>query len=56
MERQGLVERKLGLFKMLAFQEGGGLLSQRLPSLFVEPPEGFIGTSEKAEQRKGEVR
>lgn len=50
IKRQGLVERKKGLFKMLAFPEYGGLLSQRPPSPFLDRSEGFIGTQE--EQRK----
>ncbi|XP_074171775.1 tetraspanin-12 isoform X4 [Rhinolophus sinicus] len=52
MERQGLVERKVGLFKMLAFQEDGGLSSQRPPSPFLDWSRGFIGT-QGTEHRKG---
>lgn len=55
MERQGLMERKVGLFKTLAFQEDGGLSSERPPSPFLEWSRGFIGRQEEAEQRKGGV-
>lgn len=37
---------------MLAFWEDGKLLSQRSPSPFYKGSRGFIGTQEKAEQRK----
>lgn len=54
-ERQELVERKVGLIKMLAFREDGGLSSQRPPSRDLEWSRSFIGTQEVAEQRKGRV-
>lgn len=55
IKRQGLVERKVDLFKMLAFLEDGRLLSERPPSPFLEQWEGFIGTQEEAEKGKGGV-
>lgn len=56
IERQGLVESKVGLFKILAFWEDGSLPSQRPPSLFLEWSRGFIGAQEKVEQREEGVR
>lgn len=55
IKRQALVERKVSLFRMPAFWEHGRLLSQRPPSLFLERTEGFKGTQEEAEKRKGGV-
>lgn len=52
IKRQGLVERKADVVKMLAFRGDGRLLSERPPSPFLEYWEGFIGTQEEAEKRK----
>lgn len=51
IERQELIERKAGSFKMLAFLEEGELLSQR-PLPRCRPARRFIGMEEEAEQRK----
>lgn len=55
IKRQGLAERKVGLFKMPQFQEDGELPSQRPPFPFLERSRGFIGTQEEEEQRKAGV-
>lgn len=46
IEREGLVERRGGLFQVLAIQEDGGLLSQRPLFLFLEWLRGVTGTQE----------
>lgn len=52
-ERQVLVERKVGLFKMSAFWEDGRLLSQRPSSQFLEQSRSFIGIQEAEKGKEG---